>query len=206
MCALRQPRPCLCERAWCKRACVARARVYAWHGVCSCGIEWVKRYVYMCVCVYMYHIVCGWVCACKYIYITHTHKHTHTHTNTHIYVCMYGCMYVCMRVGLVVCVRVCVWLMTLAVSLGPRRGAGGAAVPAPEGYSEYSHGELEGYSEYSHRGRGRRGLACAVRTVTGAGIRRNPGLTVGHMLPAILQRNATAVGCDLKSKNGCNVA
>jgi hypothetical protein len=117
---------------------------------------------------------------------------------------MDGCMCVSysMRVGLV-CVRVCVWLMTLAVSLGPRRGAGGAAVPAPEGYSEYSHGELEGYSEYSHRGRGRRGRACAVRTVTGAGIRRNPGLTVGHMLPAILQaqlngRNATAVGCDLK--------
>jgi hypothetical protein len=89
-----------------------------------------------------------------------------------------------MRVGLVVCVRVCVWSMTSAVSLGPRRGAGGAAVPTPEGYSEYSHGELEGYSEYSHRGRGRRGRACAVRTVTGAGIRRNPGLTVGHMLPA----------------------
>jgi hypothetical protein len=90
--------------------------------------------------------------------------------------------------------------MVLAVSLGPRRGAGGAAVPAPEGYSEYSHGalegyseyshgELEGYSEYSHRGRGRRCRACAVRTVTGAGIRRNPGLTVGHMLPAILQAN-----------------
>ncbi len=107
---------------------------------------------------------CRWVCQC---------------------VCVCVCVCACARVGL----SVCACVMALAVSLGPRCGAGGAAVPAPEGYSEYSHGELEGYSEYSHRGRGRRGRACAVRTVTGGGIRRNPGLTVGHMLPAILQRN-----------------
>ncbi len=135
--------------------------------------------------------------------LTHTHTHKHTHTHICLYVWMHVCVYhiVCewISVGLFECACV----MALAVSLGPRRGAGGAAVPAPEGYSEYSHGELEGYSEYSH-GPGWGGRACAVRTVTGAGIRRNPGLTVGHMLPAILtaQRNgsnATAVGCDLKS-------